>query len=256
MGGYVCEGYSTKEEFFRTHLGSSPRHLSYERFLLEHLPQNATTLSVASGRAANELRLVERGWKIVCSDLEGVCADETKRLFPTYQFLKWNCLEGPPLRQSFDAVVSLSFIYLLDSERLIAFLRRLKGQLAPGGVLLLDAAGSPDKLGPNLLHEYWLPLETIVLSPFLSIYWKWTGRGGLKVERKHHGYRYSDAEIIEAGETAGFTLKSIEHMDFETEWDRSIIYRYLIKPVPALRRVFIRLGKTMPYVRMFEFISQ
>jgi SAM-dependent methyltransferase len=253
MGGYACKGYGSKEEFFETYLQNSKRHACYDAFLARHLPKEGHCLSIASGRAVNELRLMEQGWKFLCSDLDAICLEETLKLFPNYSFLKWDCMSDPLPEQRFDVVISLSFIYLLDPDKLQRFFRRMRELLLPGGVFLLDSAGSPDVLLGTLLHDYWLPVEASLGRPVLRAYYRLKGRGSFTVQRKHHGFRYKDQEIIAAAKAAAFQLEAFEAMDFETEWDRSLVYRHLLKRISPLRRVLLQLGKRLPYVRMFAF---
>ena len=184
--------YDSKTEFFRSHLFSSSRHTAYDQFLLKSLPKSARTLSIASGRAANELRLQEEGWNILCSDLEPVCLNEARRLFPAFNPVKWNCMTDPPIPEKFDVVLSLSFVYLLDAEKLCDFFNRVREQLAPTGLFVLDAASSPDHWIANLLHDFFLPVEAYLLQPALNLCWKLAGRKGVVVQRKHHGFRYTD----------------------------------------------------------------
>ena len=255
MGGYGCSGYGTKEEFFRKYLYNSVRHSCYDQFLSKHLAQDGRCLSIASGRAVNEMRFVDEGREILCSDLEAICPQETATLFPRYGFVKWNCMDDPLLDQRFQAVISLSFIYLLDPERLQLLFHRVNKLLQPGGIFLLDSAGSPDTFLANILHDYWLPLEAHMVRPLLSAYWRLTGRPGLKVETKHHGFRYTDQELTAMASTAGFKLEAFEAMDFENEWGRSFTYRCLLKYIPPVRRAFLHFGQKIAYVRMFAFRS-
>ena len=250
MAGYTCDGYASKELFFNTYFANSRRHICYDGFLSQHLPPKRYCLSIASGRAVNELRLMEQGRNILCSDLEAVCFKETLKLFPRYRFVKWDCLNDPPLDDRFECAMSLSLIYLLDYERLRVFFRRVHDALIPGGVFLLDAAGAPDRFLTKLLHDYWLPLEARLARPLFSSYWRLMGRGSAKVLIKHHGFLYTNQEILEIATAAGFRLEALAEMDFETEWERSFAYEHLFKRIAPLRWIFLHLGPKIPYVRM------
>jgi len=151
----------------------------------------------------------------------------------------------------FDVVIALSFIYLLDEANLRLFFTRMAETLAPGGVLLLDSPGAPDAPLGNFWHGVCLPIEAHLVRPALSLYRRMRGRPHVVVETKHHGFRYKSAEIIQLAAGAGFHLEAFEPMDFENEWSRSIVYRYLLQRVAPIRRVFLMLGRRMPYVRMY-----
>src|SRR5438270_491840 len=105
MGGYSCTGYGSIDEFLSTYFDA--RLQTYETFLLAHLPAAVRTLSIASGRSVNELRLVARGYDIICSDLEPVCPEETRALCARYRFMRWNALTDPLPDGRFEAVMSL-----------------------------------------------------------------------------------------------------------------------------------------------------
>ncbi|MDO8631435.1 MAG: class I SAM-dependent methyltransferase [Phycisphaerales bacterium] len=256
MGGYNCVGYDSTGGFFKTHLETSPRHLCYQRFLAAHLPKDGRVLSIASGRAANEMRLVVDGYRVVCSDLDPVCPGESKRLFPGYEFMKWDVLNDPLPPERFDAVMCLSFIYLLDEERLRVFFGRVSELLKPDGVFVLDSAGSSDAWLANLLHEVYLPCEAWLVCGIRNVadLFLHGGSDGLMVvRRKHHGYRYNDREIVAAAAEKGLMLLAVERMDSETELTRSYLYRHGARRVPPLRRGLLAVGRAMPYVRMFAF---
>ncbi|TAL09710.1 MAG: class I SAM-dependent methyltransferase [Nitrospirae bacterium] len=257
MGGYECVGYESAAQFFATHLDASPRHLCYQKFLPAHLPKAGRILSIASGRAANEMRLLVDGYRVVCSDLEPVCPDEARRLFPGYEFMKWDVLNEPLPPERFDAVMCLSFIYLLDEERLRTFFGRVSGLLKPGGMLVLDSAGSPDAWLANLLHNVYLPCEAWLacgLKNAMNLLRQSGSNGSMVVRRKHHGYRYGDREIVAAASGYGLKVEAAAHMDFETELTRSRLYHHGVRHLPPVRHgLLLTVGRAMPYVRMFAF---
>lgn len=258
MGGYKRVGYESAERFFQTHLEASPRHLCYQKFLAAHLPKDGRILSIAGGRAANEMRLVADGYRVVCSDLEPVWPDETRRLFPGYEFLKWDVLNDPLPPERFDAVMCLSLIYLFNDEQLGMFFGRVRELLRPDGVFVLDAAGSStESVLANMLHGVYLPCEAWLVCGIRSVanLFRHGGSNGLMVvRRKHHGYRRSDEEIGAAASAQGFTVAAVEHMDFETELTRSYLYRHGVRHIQPVRHgLLLAVGRAMPYVRMFAF---
>jgi SAM-dependent methyltransferase len=253
MGGYPCSGYGSAAEFFATYFEASERLQSYDAFLTAHLPREARTLSIASGRCANEMRLVSRGYRIVCSDLEPVCPGPTRALFPDYAFMKWDAMADPIPADRFDAAICLSFVYLLSPGALDAFMERVRAMLAPGGLFILDSAGSPDHLLANVLHDVVLPLDARLSCALFNLRARARGRERRVVRRKHHGYRYADTEFIAAARRHGLVLEAISHMDFENEWMRMIAYRRVLSRVPFVRAAMRRVGRRIPYVRMFAF---
>lgn len=86
MGGYQSNGsYTDKAAFFDKYFLNyhTGRLVYYDRFLRKHLRKDLDIISIASGRCANELCLMEDGYKVTCSDLDYFDALEaTKGLFP------------------------------------------------------------------------------------------------------------------------------------------------------------------------------
>jgi SAM-dependent methyltransferase len=255
MHGYVCDGYETRASFFQRHLDDSPRATAYQHFLERHLPPGARVLSVASGRAANEMRLLERGYDVTCSDLGPVCAEETRRLFPAYVFRRWNALADPVPDERFDGAMAMSFLYLLGPAELDEFFRRMHQILRPGGVLVLDPGGSADGGLANLWCDVCLPLEARIVGPLQNLYRRLRGRPGVRVHTRHFGYRTRHEDVVAAASRAGLSLKGFESGDVETELSRSVIYTHVLRRVPLARRLCLAWGWRMPYLRLFAFVK-
>ena len=72
----------------------SGRLLNYDKFLKKHIKKSDRVLSIASGMSANELKLLEEGYDITCSDLDKLPSYErTKNLFPEYNFFTLDILK-------------------------------------------------------------------------------------------------------------------------------------------------------------------
>lgn len=70
MGGYKSDAaYTSKSTFFNKYFfGYHGGRLEYyDNFLRKHLGKNLDTISIASGRCANELYLMEDDYRITCS---------------------------------------------------------------------------------------------------------------------------------------------------------------------------------------------
>jgi SAM-dependent methyltransferase len=251
MGGYVCSGYRSREEFFSTYFDS--RLQDYEAFLTAHLPKSGRTLSIASGRAVIEMRLADRGYDVVCSDLEPVCPEPLRALFPRYQFMRWDALSAALPEARFDNVMCLGFVYLLPPDSLDTLMERVAALVAPGCVFILDSAGSPDNLAANFLHEVVLPIDARYTCAALNVRARIKGGAFRRVWRKHHGYRYRDGEFVSAAKRHGFDLEAVSHMDFENEWKRMFLYKYALSRLSPIRAAMLKVGRLMPYVRMFAF---
>jgi hypothetical protein len=69
MGGYgVDDSYQSKESFFHKYF--QDRYVDWDNYLRRNLHKDDEVLSIASGRCINELRLLNDGYSISCSDLK------------------------------------------------------------------------------------------------------------------------------------------------------------------------------------------
>ena len=253
MGGYDADdAYKNKKEFFNKyffgyHMG---RLQHYDEFIRKHLRRGGNVLSIGSGRCANELYLMEDGYNITCSDLQLIdCHSETVALFPNLNFLEFNILHGPSEPEhKYDTIICLSLIYLFDDKDLLIFFKNVSSSLKPGGHLILDSVGSPDNFLSYMVHEVLLKYEIY----FLRIAKMIIKHKKDAVIRKHHGYRRTDNEIIEAALVAGLKLVDKEDYAFLTEFRRSVLFDrlFLRKHNLLLEPVFTRIGRTIPYVRI------
>ena len=143
----------------------------------------------------------------------------------------------------------LSLIYLFDQKDLKNFFRNVQKILKPGGLLILDSAGSPDNNLSYLIHDILLKIETIL---------KWLVKAIINKTRygfviKHHGYRRTDKEIIECAKQYGFELIDKQNYAFLTEFRRSYFFNRMIKSGSTVEKIFNSIGKNIPYIRMFCF---
>jgi len=250
MGGYeIDESYNSQELFFKRYFTGYHwgRLESYDRFLRAHLQKNWQILSVRSGRCANEMRLACDGYSVTCSDLEWMHMHEaTRRLFPSFKYTILDILRGPaPAR--YDAVIALSLIYLFNQHQLDTFFANVAASLRPGGLLLLDSAGSPDNLPSYLIHDVSLPLDI-----HLARIWhfatrrKWEG-----IRIKHFGYRRTDRDILQAAAAHGFLLTARWTSGYTIEFRRIRWIEPLIRRFQVVEHIAEFLGRSVPYIRMF-----
>lgn len=250
-GFEACEAYKSRESFFRKYYygHQNGRLEEYDRFLRKRLRKNQDILSVGGGRCANELFLMEDGYRLTCSDLLRTDTHGmTQTIFPEFQFLELDILKDPPPRR-FDAIVSLSLIYLFDRTGLRTFFRNISEGLRPGGHFILDSAGSPDNVMSTCIHDILLPAET-----FVKRWMKWVltlNCDGLI--RKHHGYRRTDLEITDAAGGCGLNLVDRANYAFTTEFGRSPFLTRVMGIHPRVGQLFEIVGQHVPYIRMFDF---
>ena len=166
--------YENTDNFFQKYFYSyhSGRLLNYDKFLRKHIKKSYKVLSIASGRSANELKLLEDGYNVTCSDIVKLPSYEcTKKLFPEYKFFTLDILKQPSDRK-YDCLLSLSFIYLFNDEQLDIFFHNLSKSCKKNGYLILDSAGSPDNLLSYFIHDIIVKYETSLTRLFRNMFKK------------------------------------------------------------------------------------
>ncbi len=245
MGGYLTDrGYASKEDFFQTYLlGAERRYRCYHEALKECLKKEEMGLSIGSGRCSNELFLIEEGYNIVCSDLEHYCQDKTLSLFQNMKFVRYDVMEKPFARQ-FDYILSLNVLYLFSAEQLYKIFSHVAESLKPGGRFIVDPGGAEDNVYTTLIDNWGVRWDAHVQA-FLKTLLKGQKK---RVIKKHHGYRYSNKELIAIAQKNGFQFEGLKTKDYVTELkDRLLLFHKLPEAVVQL------LGYSIPYVRLFSF---
>ena len=88
---HANEFYRNKDIFFEQYLLDNEKKKRYNHILRKYLHKNDDILSIGSGRCINELYLIDRGYKITCSDVGDLAAkDAPKKLFPMFKYDKIN----------------------------------------------------------------------------------------------------------------------------------------------------------------------
>lgn len=247
MGGYGIDyAYESKAAFLKEYyygydLG---RLESYDGFLKKHLTKNDRILSIGSGRCAIEIKLLEEGYQVVCSDLSVFSAVQAaKALFPSLQFTVLNIINNPASGK-YDKVIALSLIYLFDDEKLSKFFSNVAESLEDGGGLIVDMPGLPDNRIVNVYYHYYLKLDLLILKCLRSLV-KYRSEG---VVIKHHGYLRGDEEFIKFADKFGFLLlEKTGYGFFGDLYGRSTALRlFLLKFFPFLE-------KPRFHARMFFF---
>ena len=233
-------GYGSVTEFFDTHFWSHPRLLAYERFIVKTVPKTTPLFSLASGRAALEMRLLQYGYQVDCSELEPVHPELMRRLFPEYRACAFDVLTSPLPARGADGLLVMGLIYRFDLATLGRFFQRMAAMLNQNGVLIVDATGAESA---RWFYDLLLPLDAKLFA------WH---RGGCAIS-KHHGYRHRNQEIVGLAQAAGLSCVASTEEDYQTEWLRSHFYAGLARRWPTARwwpRLF---GRSLPHVRLWAF---
>ncbi len=242
------EGLRNRQDFLSTHLAQGHiRFRIYDQLLHSILERKEKILSVASGRCVNEVVLAEEGYQITCSDLEVIAG--VQKIFPQLRFAAYNLLKGAFPGDSFDAVLALQVFYLFDPAELKTAIQNLKSSLKSGGKLVVDISGAEDKWITRLIDEGVVKFEAY----FKALVLRLLRKQRKIVSRKHHGFRYTDAEFVALMQKEGFGLVKVEKADYATEWERSYVLRRLGERSRLFKRFIEWLGRPVPYIRLFIF---
>jgi hypothetical protein len=250
MGGYDADSsYLNDDDLFNKYFHGKDlgRLERYFEFILSNLPKDRNILSIASGRGILEYYMKKNGYlHITCSDLD----------IPFYpvsfniDYIRFNALETPQTKTSYNAVICLSLIYLFDDDQLKQFFKNMNSLLLSNGLFILDSAGSSDTLLSHLINEYYLYFELWLYR----IYKSSIDQSWYHINTQHFGYRRTDEEIIKIAKEYGFILDIQANYNYLVELKRSMIFRKLIERIPIIERVAERIvGRRLPYIRMFKF---
>ena len=248
MGGYdVDDSYQSKESFFQKYFQG--RYVDWDNYLRRNLHKDDEVLSIASGRCINELKLLNDGYSISCSDLKIVPSyDASIQLFGTFPFLVLDILREHPDKE-YDGIICLGFGYSLNKDDLDKFFRNINKGLSLGKCLFLDSGGGRE----NLFSLFWDVLYLPIEYKIFSFIYKLIGKRGKILVKSNHGFRRTDKDIVESARRSGFEFVSQEDFDFLDEFRRSILLTGIIKRSSTAQRIFSILGRWNPYIRMFKF---
>lgn len=239
--------YQNKEFFFKFYL--KDRYQILDNYLKNNLNREQKLLSIASGRAINELKFISNKFNVICSDLEiPQCYTSSKKLVGDFKYIKFNVINDK-LNERFDCIFSLSACYLFSDVDLEKFFTNLNQNLKKDGLFILEFTGPEDNLISFFFHEIYLFFEAY-LAYYIS---KITNlKIGLEFD-KSFTYIRKNYEIINFAENFGFKFIDYQEYDYLTEIKRSILFRKILEIFPISKKIFIFLGKKLPYIRLFKF---
>jgi hypothetical protein len=248
MGGYdVDDSYQSKESFLNKYFQT--RYVIWDTYLRRNLHKDDEILSIASGRCINELKLLNDGYSITCSDLKIIPSyDASVKLFGTFPFLALDIIRKFPEKE-YDCIICLSLIFNFNKDDLDNFFCHVNKGLSLNKYLVLDPGGGGDNCFSFFWDLLYLPIEYKMYS-FIS---KIIGIPKKTLVDFNFGFRFTNKDIIESARRSGFEFVSLENFNFLDEFCRSILLRAIISRSSIAQRIFSILGRWNPYNRMFKF---
>jgi hypothetical protein len=241
------DSYQSKEKFFNKYF--KLRYIDWDHYLRKNIKKDDEIFSISSGRCINELRLINDGYSISCSDLgKPPHYDKSVKLFGPFPFTIHNSLKQSP-NKLYDVVWCLSAIHYFDYNMMDKFFHNVNKGVKLNGFLYVDPGGAPDSIFTFLWDEFFIPVEHKVFSFIYKFIWKKE-----KTLVKHDlGFRNNNQNIIESATKSGFEFVSLEELDFLDEFRRSVILRALIERSSIVERILSILGRKFPLIRIFKF---
>ena len=240
------EFYKNKELFIKKYFNR--RLKFYDLFLRNNLSAKDKVLSVGSGRGISEFLLLREGYNITCSDIQiPECYISSKKLFGNYDYRKIDILQDN-LNEKFDSVIALSMIYTFNKNQLNDFCKKIYYCIKDDGILIIDPGGSEDNFFSFIYDKIYLSIE----SYLLFFIYKLLGRPNILV-KKHQGYKFSNKELINIIKKNGFNLVNLTESDYLQEIERSKFFSYIMAKFPNTKKIFEKIGKFFPYLRMLKF---
>ena len=243
MGGYSSnQHYESRDKFNKEYL--KDRFSIYAYYLKSNLKKNKNILSIASGRCINELNLLDKGYKIICTDLSiPQCYKKSKKIFKKFNYYKFDILKDN-LKKKYDTIIGLGLLYVFSEKQLNKFFKRLNKLVKLNGEIIVDSSSSPDNIITYLYDNLLLKFENKILSLILNI----IGKKNNFISR-HHGYKFKNKELIKIAKQHGFEIIDVKTKDFVTEFSRS----RLISKIYILNLILKPISFFMSYVRIFKF---
>jgi len=236
-----------KSSFFSLTFEQGPRRYKYyHQYLRQHLKPHEHGLSIGSGLCINELKLQEEGYDILCTDIKNNWDGLLSPFFPDFRFQELDIVHSVYPKPQ-DYVIALSVLFFFDKMDAIKIFNNVAKSLNPRGRFILDLGGGEDNLWTTVLDNFFCPwdsyLQFLIKKNLL--------RKKVVFYKKHQGYRYTNRDVIDLARQSGFRLDHFYATDYVTELkDRLLLFSRLPEKVIAL------LGRSMPYVRLFNFVKE
>ena len=249
MGGYrENKFYENKTKFIKSFLVG--RFKEYDNFLKDHLKKKQKIISIASGRCINELKYIDKGYNIDCSDLGIPKSYEiSKKIFRKFKFLKLNILKQS-LKTKYETAIALGLAYVFSEKELSRFFFNINKMMKINGNFILDSSSSPNNLYTYIFDNFFLKIEIYLISFFLNLF----GKKNMVIKR-HHGYKFTNLELIKIAESNGFRLVLSSNKDYLSDVLRSKIFNKIYSKFRNSKFFFLLFGLPMPYLRIFKFVK-
>ncbi len=228
--------------------------LRFYRFVLKNVTdKNKKILSIGCGMAGLEMKLLQEGYSVVCSDLKIYPFHHfLKKLFPESRFLEIDMFHPQQLEELFDVVIMTGVLGYCSPENLQRLFQILSGFLKKNGEIIVDDLVSPPSFWADFFYEKWYPVEATIIN-----FYSWLFGRFWRLYKKQASWRYTTDFFVGKARESGFQLKKMGieffHRDFLYRFYTTRLITKMIGTKNALY-FFSKLGRVLnlPY-RIFHF---
>ena len=253
------EDFNSKEEFFRTNFIQNQSYKfiwdqlnkrTYELIKLYTNP-GQNILSVASGGCGVELKLLEEGYDVTCSDLAITSFhNKLKTIFSEAKFEKINFLEDT-ISESYDNIMAIEVVLVLSPVELKVMLDKLYHSLKKGGYLFLTIDVSPPSLRNNFIIEKLYKVDTFLSNVVRSLL-----NYDTRMRPHHLGWRFSNSFVEKLVDEQKFKIKHYEEICYENDLSRFTFLSKILKKLFGIKityKLYYNIGKLLntPYRRYY-----
>ena len=241
----VNEYYLNKNTFLKNYFNG--REKIWDNYLRKNISKNQKILSIGSGRAINELILIDERYDIVSSDLDiPETYEASKKVFKDHIYLKFDVLKHD-ITQEFNVIFSLSTFYLFSESEINSAFKKVNKLLHKDGIFIVDM-NAEHNLFSTFYHNFFLKIESILIYLISKIFKKNIGI----IYDDNFGYKYKRREIINIAKKNNFEFLTVDSIGYN-EINRSYLLKKITKKNDFIRKIICILFKSILSHNIYKF---
>jgi hypothetical protein len=241
----VNEYYLNKNTFLKNYFKN--RFKIWDNYLRKNISKNQKILSIGSGRAINELILIDERYNIVSSDLDiPETYEASKKIFDDHIYLKFDVLKHD-IQQKFNIIFSLHTFYLFSESQINLAFKKVNKLLHKDGIFIVDM-NTEHNLFSTFYHDFFLKIESTLIYLISKFFKKNIGI----IYDDNFGYKYKRKEIIEIAKKNNFELLTVDSIGYN-EINRSYLLKKIIKKNNFIKKIICILFKSISSHNIYKF---
>ena len=241
----VNEYYLNKNTFLKNYFNN--RFKIWDSYLRKNISKNHKILSIGSGRAINELILIDERYDIVSSDLDiPETYEASKKIFNDHIYLKFDVLKHD-IQQKFNIIFSLHTFYLFSESQINLAFKKVNKLLHKDGIFIVDM-NTEHNLFSTFYHNFFLKIESILIYLISKIFKKNIGI----IYDDNFGYKYKRREIINIAKKNNFEFLTVDSIGYN-EINRSYLLKKITKKNDFIKKIICKLFKSISSHNIYKF---